>query len=296
MTDQWVPFSKRGSVDEINAYETLHEDVPPWLSSTITRWIRAYLTPSGALLAVHVTERLEHLERELHLPLPWLLSTMGFAVFPNTTNRVIELLEQRGLLLDAIDFIANRRVNFEQSQVTSMSKALIEGGSAYHIAVWDTDDGHRAELQRRVDPTAIVAFEQASINNRAGHHLRNAWSAAYRRNPDPSASYHESVRSVEAAAKPHVLPADSLATLGKMITAMNDKPDKWLLNLLAEPTGDVTPVVVMMKALWTQQIDRHGTSDEDAPLSVTQEQAEAAVHLAATLVQWFAAGTVQLRT
>ena len=47
-----------------------------------------------------------------------------------------------------------------------------------------------------------------------------------------------------------------------------------------------------MELLWKGQIDRHGTDDASTPLSVSQAEAEAAVHLAVTLVQWFTSGAV----
>jgi hypothetical protein len=46
----------------------------------------------------------------------------------------------------------------------------------------------------------------------------------------------------------------------------------------------------MMDLLWYGQIDRHGTDDETVPVNVTQKQAEAAVHAAVTLVEWFISG------
>ena len=51
----------------------------------------------------------------------------------------------------------------------------------------------------------------------------------------------------------------------------------------------------MLDLVWKGQRDRHGDPDPHAPLSVTQEQAEAAVQLAVTVVQWFTAGVVTTR-
>ena len=46
----------------------------------------------------------------------------------------------------------------------------------------------------------------------------------------------------------------------------------------------------MLSALWDNQL-RHG--DEGAPPSETQEQADAAVALALTLVRWFTLGAIR---
>jgi hypothetical protein len=54
-------------------------------------------------------------------------------------------------------------------------------------------------------------------------------------------------------------------------------------------------VVALLELVWKSQLDRHGTADPDVPLSVTHAEAEAAVHLAATLVQWFVTGAVARR-
>ena len=47
----------------------------------------------------------------------------------------------------------------------------------------------------------------------------------------------------------------------------------------------------MAELLW-QGMYRHG--DESKPLTHSHEQAEAAIHLAATLVQWFRSGAMRL--
>jgi hypothetical protein len=115
-----------------------------------------------------------------------------------------------------------------------------------------------------------------------------AWNKIAGRQPDPSGAYREAVRAVEAAAKPVVLPDAARATLGTMIAAMRDKPEKWTTSL-----GSVDDVRNMMQLLWTNQSDRHGTDDEDAPMNVTPEEADGAVHLALTLTRFFAAGQVR---
>jgi hypothetical protein len=51
-------------------------------------------------------------------------------------------------------------------------------------------------------------------------YLATAWNRAYGRNPDPSGAYRDAIRAVEASAKPIILPADPVATLGKMIAAL----------------------------------------------------------------------------
>jgi len=128
---------------------------------------------------------------------------------------------------------------------------------------------------------------------RAGEHLARAWVATYGRTGNPSEGYRESIKAVEAAAKPVVSPANDRATLGTVIADIRNDPTKWTIDLHSPtPTDQMPQVQGMLELLWKGQSNRDGTPDADAPLSVTQEQAEAALHLAMTLVQWFTSGVV----
>lgn len=99
---------------------------------------------------------------------------------------------------------------------------------------------------------------------------------------------------VEAAAKPIVLPNDRGATLGKMIAAMKAKPEKWTAVLDGNGRGSgIDHVISMCGGIWTSQLDRHGTDDETVCLDVSLGEAEAALHLAVTLVHWFRSGAVR---
>jgi hypothetical protein len=113
------------------------------------------------------------------------------------------------------------------------------------------------------------------------------------RQPDPSDGYRQAVKAVESVAQPVVIPNDSKATLGKVIAAMREKPAKWSVLLDSGAAEKrILDVVGMMDLLWRGQHDRHGTSDEKIPAEVSQAEAEAAVHLAITLVQWFRTGVI----
>lgn len=128
--------------------------------------------------------------------------------------------------------------------------------------------------------------------DRAGEHLRIAWSEAYGRTPDSGKAYLEAVRAVEAAAAPVVIPRDPLPTLGKILTALSDRPEKWVVTLGGSSQQPVDTRAVM-DMLWRSQFDRHGTADENVPMNVSDAEAEAAVHLAALLVHWFKTGAVR---
>jgi hypothetical protein len=115
--------------------------------------------------------------------------------------------------------------------------------------------------------------------------LREAWAQLLGVHPDPSAAYQSAVAAVEVAAKPVVSPNQQLTTLGSIRGEMRANPDRWKFDL-----GEAEVVVELLTALWETQL-RHG--DETAPISETQEEADAAVHLALTLVRWFTTGAVR---
>jgi hypothetical protein len=126
----------------------------------------------------------------------------------------------------------------------------------------------------------------------AADHLATAWAKAYAIRPEPSESYSESIKAVEAAAHALVEPNNTKATLGTMLGHLRSQPDRFCL-LLPAPGVSVTPVIGMMTALWEGQTSRHG--GQTATRSETRDEAQAAVHLAVVLVQWFTSGMIQRR-
>ena len=152
-----------------------------------------------------------------------------------------------------------------------------------------TDHERRWGLKRRVDETVLAAAnEEMNQRSNAAEYLRRAWHHVYGRNPNPSTAYHDAVRAVKAAARPVVTPKDDEATLGKMIPALLDKPEKWETVI-----GNVDTVRKMMATIWKSQFDRHGTDDTTKPLNVSQPEAEAAVQMGVTLVHLFRTGAIR---
>ncbi|MYI83116.1 MAG: hypothetical protein F4056_07445 [Chloroflexi bacterium] len=176
-----------------------------------------------------------------------------------------------------IDYLAFR-LDIPPNQLADLEELLFTGGSAWRA----TQEG----LLRRVDGTLQVLGESTSAwELRPAQHLRDAWQKVWGRSSDASGAYREAVRAVEAAYAPIVLPRDEGATLGKIIAALRDKPEKFAVRLGGRGVVEsVASVRAMFELLWTSQLDRHGTSNEDVPLTVTLEQAQDAVALATTLV------------
>ncbi len=279
---RWVPLSRRGQADA----EALHEGVPPWLRQSLWDWVYGLITGTTELGQRFPDKPLlQRLERRLKTQFQW-----GQGVSGAVKNLAGKASIDEEFLLDLVDaLLVDINPDFEGAAAGEyLESVLVEGGSVWGVAVRDG----RLGLERRVDETVTAAAREViGASGAAGEHLTRAWTEAYGRSPDPSAAYSEAVKAVEAAAKPTLTPKDDKATLGKMVPALRDGEGKWDVVLAARPEfNKVEAVRLMADLLWQGQTDRHGRPD---PRPVTQEQAEAAVHLAVLLVHWFSSGVVR---
>ncbi|WP_420612093.1 hypothetical protein [Candidatus Spongiisocius sp.] len=218
------------------------------------------------------THQIQQTERHIRTQLTW-------SSPQKAANSLLDLIAEDTVGLDILDFclyLCNKSVGSAQA----LERILDESGSAWTVGI-DLDG--RYCLERRVDVTTEKAAraEIAQPGNAAAY-LRDAWHYTYGRNPNSSHAFNNAVRAVEAAARPVVTPMDKAATLGKMVSALRDKPGKWETLI-----GDVETVRKMMEAIWTSQFDRHGTDDTTKPRNVSTAEAEAAVQFAVTIVQIF---------
>lgn len=272
----WRPLSVRHNDEAIAEYDLLHEGLPAWMVGPAANWVGRALygyrdkhSTDGALML------LQFIEGRLRLPLDWRNSYVTAE-----QSLMTEVVRGGPRSLDVVDAV----VQFAAEPIAAelLEVILAGGNSAWRV---DTVDGH-SSLVRRVDETLQrVVHEELSAPGNPARHLRIAWMRVYGRTTDASSGYREAVRAVEAAAKPLIEPLNPRATLGTMIKAVEAKPSKW-----AADVGSVEAVGAMMAQLWTSQLDRHGTDDETVALTVSIDQARAAVALAVTLVQWMRAG------
>lgn len=231
-------------------------------------------------------EKLKEVERKLRVPLEW--SQGGQSALSSIRYNV----DDRDYFLNLVDLLL--------SEVTTTSRANeVEGTLAEGASAWTVDlsgDGP-FRLLRRVDPTVTAATKAVmSASGRAGQHLAKAWTEVYGRNPDPSTAYREAVRAVEAIGAPVISPNNPKATLGTMIADMRNDPTKWVVVLKPSAGDPVLMIRETMQLLWTAELSRHGTADENVPLHVSPSEAEAALHLAVTLVHWFHSGAIKAKT
>jgi hypothetical protein len=173
-----------------------------------------------------------------------------------------------------------------------LDRLLVDGASELTVSI----DSHR--LERRIDPTVRKLADAAvrAADDVGADHLRRAWAAAYGLAPSPDGAYDEAVRAVESVACPLIVPnADGRRTLGTVIRDLRSQKQFWQL-VFPDQTGsaaEVEPLLAMLDLLWQGQLSRHAGSTKSR--RQTQAEAEAAVHLAGTLVHWLTTGVLSKR-
>lgn len=273
MTDAaWAPLSRR--IAGLGPDLTVHDGVPPYLRGALENW-------------VHDCYPDDQYEGSA------LDNTLKFRLRLTTSPRPPTRLTDDELL-DVIDALLawcvpeDSLLPGETSWlVGALREILTTGGAGWRI----TNSGKG--LERRIDTTVTAAVFKTihSANDEAGSYLATAWTAAYGRNPDPDKAYDEAVLAVEAVSCPLVCPKNTRRTLGTVISDLRKQSTQWELALgdtTGQPAG-VERLVGMLALLWEGQ-SRHAGSPNAR--RQTQAEGEAAVHLAATLVQWLTSGVL----
>jgi hypothetical protein len=294
--DEWRPFLARRGNAQREEFIRLSDGVPDWLRESLWRWL------AGKLESTYVTPVnnkryrspdpmiIRRMERILRISSGWTWKgsdhsdrIAGLAAFRDT------LYLDPDAFLGAVD-LALSELEPDNPEREVLEEILEEGASAWRVGLVAGKPG----LVERIDATVQLAAETTgTLDARAGRLLADAWKHAFSMQRDPSAAYRYAVRAVEAAAAPVISPKDNLPTLGKMISAFRSKPEKW--NFAFTVSSAVDPKVVllgMMQMLWTNEYTRHVDPDVQAPLHVSQSEAESAVVLALSLVNWFASGAI----
>jgi len=281
MTDEWVPLSVREGWIERTEYDALHDGVPEWLRESLEMWTRGRILLSGG----NVAENLREVERRLKQRLDW--SRGNESALKDLFSWAESFPEQS---LSAVDLLLGKVSIYDDDDARRLEGMLREGGSAWQVV----QSNEAFCLERRVEEGVRATAERAMEGrDSAAYHLRDAWHAAYGREPNPSEAYRLAVKAVEAAALSVVTPDDPRTTLGKMIVAMRDAPEKWSFAITSTGPDGLETVRHLMEVVWTGQHDRHGKHDPEGPVEMRPEEAEAAVHTAATLVHWFRSGAIR---
>lgn len=262
--------------------EGMVEDVPDWLYGHLQEWLyRVLQHTDGPVMVLRPRHGLTAASREVMLRIrtseqPWLLPA------------------NEPTFLDALDATV-RWTDFSTTgwSPNALDPNDLESRLDSANSVWRVNAQWRG-LERRIDPTVTTAatstIENAAAD--AAEHLATAWHAAYGRMPDPDKAYDESVLAVEALLCPLVCPANTRRTLGIAIRDLRNQTAQWELAI-GDATGQpatVARLVELLALLWEGQ-SRHAGSPNSR--RQTQTEAEAAVHLAVTIVQWITNGVLR---
>lgn len=206
------------------------------------------------------------------------------------------------VMLDVVDAILQRLPDFHrggdyelrslvETMVTTLDQMLTESSSAYSVDF--SDEWH---LTTRVDDTAKQAFTDAvSEAQHAAGLLKSAWSATFKRDPDPSAAYRDAVFAVESVACEAFIPNDKRPSLGKAISTLKNTVADWTVATLDDrEQASAATLLAMMMTVW-QNHQRHVGEGGKPPEPASQQEAEAVLFLAITIVQWFERGLVKRR-
>ncbi|MFF4664656.1 hypothetical protein [Streptomyces sp. NPDC001282] len=293
---EWRPFAARRDEAALEEFVRLSDGVPDWLKESLWAWLsprmhRTYFTSiNNKRYSSPDPSKIRRAERILRISSGWNGRDSDHA------ERLVGLASFRAALygdadafLGAVD-LALSDLEPGSSECQELESALEESASAWRVGLVAGKPG----LVQRIDATVQLAAEATgALDVRAGRLLADAWRHAFSMHRDPSAAYRYAVRAVEAAAAPVISPKDTVPTLGKMISVFRDKPEKWTFAFKVDSATDPKKVLLgMMQMLWTNEYSRHVDQDIQTPLHVSQEEAESAVVLALSLVNWFASGAV----
>ena len=153
----------------------------------------------------------------------------------------------------------------------AIKRILEDGGSAWTVA----PDG--GGLIERVHESEVAeAYVAMDADGQTSNQLRAAWDAAWRIKPSAKEAYSGAIEALEGMLAPIVTPDDPKPTLGKMIAALRDKPEKWDTRFRGVET--VEALTAMLNEVWVTQA-RHG-----AGLPNTLDEARDAVSIAVAVV------------
>jgi hypothetical protein len=263
---EWTPGRNKAR----RALEDPYEGVPEHLQGHLWSWVERGLRHSwGELNAQRIAQL------AIHVRLP--ASTQPNAaiqIFTQAWN------EDKTVLLDLTESMLELHGS-DDGRAYDLDDLLESVNSAY--AVNDELNGLEVRIADGVKPAVQASVDLAGGS--AGDHLTAAWNEAYGRTADPVKAYSEAIKATEAALAGTISPTNTRATLGTMIRDVASKPEKW--QFVGNEKG-VETVLAMMRGLWEGQTSRHGGVSPTR--AETLEEARAAVHLAATLVQFGASG------
>lgn len=275
--DNWEPLSVRRNQRQPF---TPVDGVPDFLWQYAMRWIENALNDDTSIVCgLSIDLRLERAGNYLE--------------YQGASYAIRACLEETGhdqyTALDVIDWLLGHGFGHAQP----LEHILKSAGHVLRVS----PDGSR--LVERIEPALWDEYEQVTQpDDQASQYMQEAWSLAFGRDPNIGEAWGKAVKSIEALLKPIVSPGDVKATLGKMISALRQSPDKWECKLpdrVYNVNGEINSkrgIEVFIDALATigYQPDRHGG---DQPQDIDEATARSVLFLATTVVGWLRDGILR---
>mgnify|MGYP000878191891 FL=1 len=275
--DNWEPLSVRRNQRQPF---TPVDGVPDFLWQYAMRWIENALNDDTSIVCgLSIDLRLERAGNYLD--------------YQGAKYAIRACLEETGhdqiAALDVIDWLLGHGFGHAQS----LEHILKYAGHILRVS----PDGNR--LVERIDPALWDEYEQVTQpDDQASQYMQEAWALAFGREPNSSDAWGRAIKAIETLLKPIVSPSDVRATLGKMISALRQSPDKWKCKLPDreyKSNGEINVkpgIEVFIDALATigYQPDRHGS---DQPQDVDEATTRSVLFLATTVVGWLRDGILR---
>ena len=259
----FTPLLARHGMDKRD-YSVRSKNVKPHLADPLWNWCGPYIASESSRYSYVLNPRGRRMCVALRLAVSSVSELKNFIDGkPNALLNMADWLLQN-----------NKSSDHERRRVEHLEQMLDEGGSAWRVA----PDG-KSLIQRTLDAEHAAVELAAQGDDQIAADINMAWSAAWRRE-EPSAveAYAAAVKAVEGVLAPIVTPDDPKPSLGKMIPALRDKPEKWDTRFRSVET--VEALADMLDEVWRSQ-HRHGGGAE---LPNTLDEARDAVSVAVAVV------------
>ena len=261
----FAPLLARHGMDERD-YSVRSKDVEPHLKGPLWNWCGPYIASKSSRYSYVLNLRGQHMCAALRLTVSSVSELKTFiSRKPNMLLNVADWLLQTG---------ESYGYGYEPLQVEHLEQMLDAGGSAWRVA----PDG-KSLIERTLDAEHAAVKLAAQGDDQVAADIHTAWSAAWRREePSAAEAYAAAVKAVEGVLAPIVTPDDPKPSLGKMIPALRDKPEKWDTRFRSVET--VEALADMLDEVWRSQ-HRHGGGAE---LPNTLDEARDVVSIAVAVV------------
>ena len=270
--------------EEKVSFLAFREGIPSSATELVTEWLLRALPYDGRSSAKHYSMwPFLQFQSAMGLEFGFRLDSRGYYL-TSTCRQYIDSLDQTRLayFVDYILFRVRLAAAFHQS----LERTLHDARSTWKVATQDDVTRLLVRVPAAVSETVERITDKPGV---ATALLRKAWNKAFGAVAEPGVAYSAAVKAVEVYSGEIFSPNNKVSTLGTAIRDFSAKPEKWTFDLGEPGSDNLQQLIGMMKLLWHNQTDRHGSPDYH---DVSAKEAQAAVLLATTLVGWFDNGLV----